>query len=191
MITEQVVREFKLVRSAAVISLRGYDGRTTKPKGQVRIELWHARSNEPIVTVPFQIIQEGISMQPQITFELGGFSETVEQALADPNYFKRGRVDALVGVGVLANIMESGFERGQDGLVAQSTSLGWIISGEAIAIGNGPEATMSLVVDDELRVLIQKLWEMEDPKAKLLSAEDRWCEENFKKQLSENKIDIV
>lgn len=58
------------------------------------------------------------------------FSHLDGLTLADPFFFKPGRIDILLGADIYGHIIMDGIIRGEKGQpIAQRTSCGWVISG--------------------------------------------------------------
>jgi len=112
--------------------------------------------------------------------------------VADPRYFSPRAVDLILGADVYTQIIEKGIVKGPaDCPIAQSTKLGWIIS--------GPIASTSIVtnlqtyhvsVNEDLYYLMQKFWELEEvPSSEntSLSLEEQECENHFRNTHTRNK----
>jgi len=56
--------------------------------------------------------------------------------LADPSFDKPGPIDLLIGANVFYNILSNQRLKLQNGLVVQSTSLGWIVAGGGMYLLN-------------------------------------------------------
>ena len=70
-------------------------------------------------------------------------------SLADPNFYKPGSIDALFGADVLSEIIEEGLLRMTDHkIIAQKTTLGWIMSGK-VKLTNPIPVTVAGNVNDE------------------------------------------
>ncbi|XP_063827477.1 uncharacterized protein LOC135076893 [Ostrinia nubilalis] len=105
--------------------------------------------------------------------------------LADPAYHTPGKIDLLLGADIFCKIIEEGLVRMPDGIVAQKTSLGWILSGQKDK-GNNSHNLISLHVTSmvaEDNDLLRKFWEIETDlykKKKLLTKEEERCEDIYK-----------
>ncbi|KAJ0169553.1 hypothetical protein K1T71_014738 [Dendrolimus kikuchii] len=104
--------------------------------------------------------------------------------LADPQYNTPNKIDILLGAEVYSKVIQDGVRKGpQNNLVAQNTSLGWILSGRVTAL-HQPTANVvvmhSCVEDNDM---LKKFWEMEaEPqlnKCDILTDEEKRCEEFF------------
>lgn len=97
--------------------------------------------------------------------------------LADDNYWQPKRVDILLGASFIPDIILNGIYKA-DGLIAQQTIFGWIISGSANAVANS--SVNQICSHISLDTLVSKFWEQEETQQRpKLSAEDEACEEIF------------
>ncbi|XP_047504891.1 uncharacterized protein LOC125049565 [Pieris napi] len=51
------------------------------------------------------------------------------KVIADPTYYKKGPIDIILGAQEYSKILLKGFEKLEDGILAQDTEFGWILSG--------------------------------------------------------------
>ncbi|XP_023246986.1 uncharacterized protein LOC106638279 [Copidosoma floridanum] len=105
--------------------------------------------------------------------------------LADEQYSSPGRVDAILGADIYADILREGIRRGPIGApVAQLTVFGWILTGP-VDINSESHSTVHahpIRVDESLDTLIVKFWEIEEvPDTKVLSRDDEYCNEFFQR----------
>lgn len=104
--------------------------------------------------------------------------------LADTTFNTPGRVDLLLGADVYSKVLDNGVVKGTDGVVAQFTRLGWILSGEVMdqeQTGQREVITMHIkTLDNDL---LKKFWEIESDlgsKKKMLTKEEEICEQIYK-----------
>lgn len=100
--------------------------------------------------------------------------------LADPDYNIPGPIEAILGAGAMAKIMQEGVRHLENGLIVQNTRLGWIISGnEAGEPGTAQCCTTVGSTDGNLPTAIRRLWEIEELNDKAeMKPDEKWCEEN-------------
>lgn len=109
-------------------------------------------------------------------------------SLADPLFDKPGPIDILIGANVFYNILLNQRVKLQDGLVAQSTSLGWIIAGG----GNVPTEFQAKPISchslNNLHQQITQFWQTEEgmitPVVRKNTIEEQQCENLFNKTTS-------
>ncbi|XP_043067134.2 uncharacterized protein [Drosophila bipectinata] len=100
--------------------------------------------------------------------------------LADPNFARSGRIDVLVGVDLIPQLMLPEIRRGtHEKPIAQNTLLGWIVFGPV-----RKSMTHSITVrcnTTTLDHLVQMFFELDsEPSERQLTTEERWCEEHFR-----------
>ncbi|XP_043067334.1 uncharacterized protein [Drosophila bipectinata] len=100
--------------------------------------------------------------------------------LADPNFARSGRIDVLVGVDLIPQLMLPEIRRGtHEEPIAQNTLLGWIVFGPV-----RKSMTHSITVRCNTTTLdhvVQRFFELDSvPSERQLTTEERWCEEHFR-----------
>ncbi len=101
--------------------------------------------------------------------------------LADPQFFRPGQVDILLGADIFSTIMCFGRTVFQPGIPsAVESALGWIVMNVIPAKQEEPIPCHQIIVHHvqvETDALLQKFWEVEDvPQASTLTEEERQCE---------------
>ncbi|XP_037961465.2 uncharacterized protein LOC119690459 [Plutella xylostella] len=102
--------------------------------------------------------------------------------LADPTCHVPGKIDILLGADIFSSIIEEGLVRLQDGLIAQKTCLGWILSGRTNNTQETQPKITSLLVREN-NDLLRQFWEIETDlynKKKILTKEEEECETIYK-----------
>lgn len=98
---------------------------------------------------------------PKLTSTLSNktFNWVIEQwrnyTLADPNFNKSDRIDALIGDDVYANILEEGIFK-KDRVLGQATKLDWILSGVL------QQPRKASRVPAAVTTTLEKFWEIAD-----------------------------
>ncbi|CAG9137619.1 unnamed protein product [Plutella xylostella] len=102
--------------------------------------------------------------------------------LADPQYYKPGSIDVLLGAEVHAQIIQDGIKR-HNSLIALNSRLGWIISGKVTQTNVQPHNIVVAHTKMEVDQLLRQFWEIEEyiPHKKPMTKEEIQCEEHFKK----------
>ncbi|XP_063833858.1 uncharacterized protein LOC135083024 [Ostrinia nubilalis] len=109
--------------------------------------------------------------------------------LADPQFNMPNKIDLLLGANAFSQILKEGVQKSPDGLlIAQNTSLGWIVSGivkeyrKSSSIGHeNPKISVmhaQINEDDALK----RFWEIEEQPhstKNMWTEEEQKCEENF------------
>ncbi|XP_026326321.1 uncharacterized protein LOC113235013 [Hyposmocoma kahamanoa] len=100
--------------------------------------------------------------------------------IADPTYYKRDPIDILLGAEEYSKILLQGFEKLENGIIAQNTELGWILSGfRSTEYLNGMKI-ISLMTRTEETQQLTKFWELEEVTSEYqLKEEDQICEKYY------------
>lgn len=107
-------------------------------------------------------------------------------ALADPKFYQAGNIDLLVGADVVAEILQSGLLRIPDqNLIAQSSTLGWLLSGRVKLTNPVPAVVTGTLVEEEkesdkICERLRAFWEIENVgQENVMDPDDQLCEEHF------------
>lgn len=107
--------------------------------------------------------------------------------LADPTFNVPGPIDAILGAEEYGKILLGDIQRNDSGLLAQNTTLGWILSGN---VHNAPQNKInvhSMIIRKEEDAQLTKFWEIEEvSEKKVLSPEDKKCEEYYSSTVQRN-----
>lgn len=102
--------------------------------------------------------------------------------LADPEYWKSGPIDMILGADIFAMIVLDGVLRGPVNTpVAQETMFGWILSGRVKRTAP-PRKMVSLISDGALECRLEKFWKVEELQGddiNNLTKEEKLCEEFY------------
>lgn len=104
-------------------------------------------------------------------------------SLADPEYFNRGPIGAIIGAGTLAELIYNA-DGMTSGLKMMDTALGRVVLGTEIDVfAGGNQGTVAVIHEgtfEELNQALTRLWEMDDvPENAEMSPDDLWCEKQF------------
>ncbi|XP_033232030.1 uncharacterized protein LOC117183008 [Belonocnema kinseyi] len=109
--------------------------------------------------------------------------------LADPEFYKPGEIDALIGAEIFLQLLCNGqITLADKDAILQKTKLGWILGGKTsqFRFPNAARCNLSLNL---LNRNIEKFWELEHcPQASRLSKEEIACEAHFEKHTFRDKI---
>jgi hypothetical protein len=108
--------------------------------------------------------------------------------LADPTFNTPGPINIVIGADYYGCLIEEGIIK-NNGMVAQKTNIGWIITGPALNSKEiKPIKKMSFVTNIELNNLLETFFEQEEVnKQRALTEAEMACEEHFQKTHSRNK----
>lgn len=178
-LSEWVAQELALKRSAAQISITGLqecDAGTARTS--VRLEL--CSKHDPTFQLPFMalVLPKLASQIPSRPVAVSKWHHITGLPLADPDLAAPARVDLILGSDIHALTLKGDVRHGPRGTpVAQSTRLGWVLSGRVFA----PSAvSLHCNSSDDLRQQLQQFWEQEElPRKSLLTDAERKCEDFF------------
>ncbi|XP_055922710.1 uncharacterized protein LOC129953537 [Eupeodes corollae] len=152
-------------------------------KGSISLNL-HSRFNTSQLFVDAFIMDKLSSNLPSKSIDVSSWSYIENLELADPNFNCAAPIDVLLGADKLWSILRNGQIRGPDGCpIAQSTSFGWIITGQFFEPEESNYFTSfhSLVDIDSL---LHRFWELEEvPPANNTAVVDQ-AEEHFRQTFS-------
>ncbi|XP_076638849.1 uncharacterized protein LOC143350709 [Colletes latitarsis] len=102
--------------------------------------------------------------------------------LADPQYYKPAKIDALLGAELFYQLMRVGQIRlSAPSLILQKTALGWVLSGAVSSKGIASKSVKCNLSSIPLYKQLAKFWEMEEcATIKPRSKEEELCEDHFK-----------
>ncbi|XP_030753971.1 uncharacterized protein LOC115880817 [Sitophilus oryzae] len=107
--------------------------------------------------------------------------------LADPGYDKPDRIDMLLGADLFWDLICVGqIKLNKNGPILQKTRFGWVLAGPVNSIpGTSIQCNFSKNISEND---LQRFWEIENfPNNKILSSEEKYCEEHFVKNTFRNE----
>lgn len=129
------------------------------------------------------IVDNITDVNPKHTYvQLENWPHLHNLPMADPNHFKPGQIDLLLGVEAYGEIIQSGVKKGKrDSPIAQCTKLGWLILGSVNKESNETqECFLNFTEATELSNQLKLFWSIEeDVETKHLTAEEELCEKRF------------
>ncbi|XP_071052897.1 uncharacterized protein [Onthophagus taurus] len=190
-ILEGLVQQLKLPRHSKTIPISGIGSQQTSISHEsVQIQLFSRINESYTFTEDALILSKLTAYLPQrntvpLDFDLSDI------LLAGPDFTSSKKIDLILGVGFYSKMIQTGIRKNHDGsLMAQQTSLGWILSG---SFSSSPEELKAYgfqcSIDYEFLDLMQRFWKQEENLCNLppcLSPEEVKCEEHFAKTYSRN-----
>lgn len=112
--------------------------------------------------------------------------------LADATFNIPDRVDLLLGAEVYSKVIDNGLVKGTDGIVAQFTRFGWILSGELTDQRQARhKEVMSMHISTLDNDILKRFWEIESDLGntkKILTNEEEICEQIYKRTTKRNEM---
>lgn len=185
LITRSLCEKYKLVQYKTKTGVQGINCAQINTSNITNVQM---TSKDSSYTINIQCL-----VLPSITAQLptSPLNPTVKATLprhvtlANPSFDKPGPIDLLIGANVFYDILSNQRLKVPNGLVAQSTSLGWIIAGG----GNVPTEFQPRAIAchsiDQLHQQITQFWQTEEgmltPAVRKNSIEEQQCEDFFEK----------
>ncbi|KAH9632932.1 hypothetical protein HF086_002754 [Spodoptera exigua] len=183
--TAQYLR-LKKIPVRGIVSGLG-DERPTISKYMVNLTIKSKVDQEFILNINAYVLNHITSYLPErsVSTSTIDFINFKNLCLADPNFSTPNKIDVLLGADAYCCIMKEGLVKSPScNIVAQNTTLGWILSGVVRTRSKSPANYISVhCAQFNEDHLLKKFWEIEEqtsPK-KILSPEEQKCEELYTK----------
>lgn len=191
-VTEAAVQLLRLKKRSVhgVISGLG-DNKSVTTKYEVNLTI--QSRVDPMLRIPIKafVLKNITSYLPEKQIESINWVDLQYLQLADPEFTASNRIDLLIGAEVYSYILREGVKRSPSGsLIAQNTTLGWIVSG-VVDTDNIRERHNDKVYKRNITVMhvqvnedeiLKKFWEIEEQQPgikSILTEEEQRCEEFF------------
>ncbi|XP_073831785.1 uncharacterized protein [Musca autumnalis] len=185
-ITSRFVNQAQLKVKHSNISISGIgEGNVVADKiADVEIKSCHSNYSASFVAV---VIPSITDYQPNPEFDVGQFNIPDNVKLADAEFYKRSRIDILIGASLFFELMSVGQIRcGNMSAVLQKTHLGWVVSGggvfqtKAHSLATTRKST-SYSESESLIDVVKGFWEIENnyDASEVIIPEDKLCEQHF------------
>nr|XP_026491789.1 uncharacterized protein LOC113397585 [Vanessa tameamea] len=183
-INEATVQALGLERTSVNGLITGVGDGKTRTKSSVSFIL-ESRYHSFTMPVEAFVLSTLTSFLPNNTTSITDWPEIENLSLADPQFGEPNRVDIILGVDILSEIILEGLKKhpSKGGLIAQNTQLGWILSGR-IHKTNKSNRIINLHLQLEEDQLLTKFWEIErgpENIVKKMTRDETICEEFFEK----------
>ncbi|XP_045446869.1 uncharacterized protein LOC123655075 [Melitaea cinxia] len=184
-VTEATVNDLKLRRTPIRGHITGVGGdREIMSKAVVTLNIKSRFDSNSVFTVQAYVLKSITSFLPGRKVDKLEFPEFEGIELADPEYNRPNRIDVLLGAELYSQIIQEGIRKEPSGsIVAQSTSLGWILSG-ALQSSNIYTGVVALHCQlQEGDEILKRFWEIENgislTKEESYTEEEKKCEKYF------------
>ncbi|XP_076247789.1 uncharacterized protein LOC143187453 [Calliopsis andreniformis] len=182
-ITEELAEKLQLQKQAVNLTFSGLGQQATKAQYLVKtvVKARHSSftSQVSFITLPFLT-----GLLPSRQVDRSNMQVPRNIKLADPEFHKPGKIDALLGNTLFFKLLSIGQIRlSNSAVILQKTLLGWIVTGESNIQPKyrTPTLVNSFHIATSLDKTLNKFWEVESFVDKqFLSAEERAAEELFK-----------
>ncbi|CAK1582087.1 unnamed protein product [Parnassius mnemosyne] len=184
-VTESTVQMLGLKKTPIKGTISGVGGGNNLiSKAMVNLEIRSRIDPNVVIIVKAYVLKSITTLLPATNIESLEWDELPKMTLADPEYYTSNRVDLLLGAEVYSQIIKDGVKKGPYGTpVAQSTTLGWILSGTVNTSRNSSQKIHVMHCQVQDNEMLKKFWELEAevsiPRLKLLTEEEKQCEKLF------------
>ncbi|XP_054746651.1 uncharacterized protein LOC129251312 [Anastrepha obliqua] len=182
-VTESCVQRLGLPRRGSAILISGIgSSRGIRSRGEVLLSL-SSHFSAQCFTVDALILPKITSDLPTQPLKVSAWPHIQDLLLADQHFMKPRRIDILVGMGVMGQLLCSEIRKGPPGTpMNQRTVFGWTLFGNVDGSKSTSLGLQSLHCEVHLDRALTRLWELEEaPKKAHLTYEERYCEELFEK----------
>lgn len=146
-----------------------------KMYGCVRFAIAAGEKSEHMLDVRALVLASVTADLPNVSVMKSAHPLITSLQLADEQYWQSGRIDLLLGAPLFYELLLEGVRKA-DGLIAQETVFGWMLTGSAVSNKQSTTA-ISCVTQVQLDGLLRRFWEQEETEQKrILSDDDAMCE---------------
>ncbi|XP_078051671.1 uncharacterized protein LOC144477805, partial [Augochlora pura] len=182
--TEELAERLELAQEKISLPFAGLGQLTTRANYRVKTQII-SKSGQFKQEVEFVALPTITSALPSRKINRKGLLIPKNIRLADPEFDKPAKIDALIGTTIFYKLLSSGQIKlcSNSDVILQKTLLGWIVTGEV----NEPQSaskssTKSCLLINSLEHQIAKFWEVEEiPQTKKQSIDEIKCEDIFTK----------
>ncbi|XP_045446031.1 uncharacterized protein LOC123654111 [Melitaea cinxia] len=189
LITESTVQYLRLTKIPVKGIVSGLGNRSTISKYMVHLNIQSRIDPEFKLQVTAYVLSKITSYLPEQSINNNVFEwiDMNNYDLADPQFNQCNKIDILLGADAYSCILKEGIMRSPDnGVIAQNTSIGWILSGAINRSNDSSCRTHSNIAvmhaqmkEDEI---LKRFWEIEEKinNKKMLTPDEQKCEEFYK-----------
>lgn len=190
-ITETCIQRLQLPRKNAKVLITGLGQTGTgTTRGLTTITLSSLSTDDARITLEPYIVPKITLMLPRTELNSSGWHHLEGLQLADPSFNTPGNIDLLIGAEYALGILTGGKVVGNENEpFAINTIFGWIVSGKLCQPESSEvfHSVVALHTDIDINNSLRMFWETEELKPqKLLSQEERDCEQHFFQNTTRN-----
>ncbi|XP_076302005.1 uncharacterized protein LOC143220175 [Lasioglossum baleicum] len=184
LITADLSRRLQLQRDPHSICVTGIGSSVSTSKHSAIVRFSSTDEVEPAYSTTAIILQNITRYTPQSTLRITNLDYLAGLKLADGDPMSSDPIDLLIGADLYGQLLTGELRRrANNEPIAQSTTLGWILSGPTTPSSLPPRVEVNhCAVFERLDESIRKFWEIETISEKAaLSIDDEKCEIHFRK----------
>ncbi|CAH2218476.1 jg24628 [Pararge aegeria aegeria] len=191
-ISSECAQRLGLPRKKCPFSISGLGGEYIKNQGMVTCTIKPRRQDRPTLIVDMVVVAKVASEMPNVNFPCDVIKQYTRFNLADPKFYKRARVDILLGNDVVSEIIKSQPLFVNDKIPSViETVFGSVISGKLIIDskdqlnGAAQNYFLSITEDESLDKTLRAFWSIEEvPCTPSINPLDQLAEDIFVKEHS-------
>lgn len=136
LISEEIVNQLGLEKQNALLNVKGLKGQhVTSSKGLVNLKIGSIIDDSYELDAPFYVVNSLNLTIPSVPLKRSQFKFISGLPLSDGTFNTPHTTGVLIGADLFSKLMLNDIRKSQDqNLVAQNTSLGWIVFGKAEAL---------------------------------------------------------
>lgn len=146
------------------------------------LKLRSCGSNKTVLEEDFFIIKQITEALPTRTVAKADYKHLRGLDLADPKFWKPGKIDALLGVQTFAKIIQEGVRKGHaTAPVALKTIFGWVLLGSTSKRHTKDTTALTITTcDTRLEDQLKKFWEIEEVAAiPMFTEKEKECQRMY------------
>ncbi|XP_036150810.1 uncharacterized protein LOC118648594 [Monomorium pharaonis] len=184
-VSEVLVQNLRIPRRASAIPLVGIGGTAAGyTRGVVTIRLHSIHDSQKSCSIQAFVLPHLTAKLPLYNVVRRNWSHINGLQLADPEFFRPGHVDVIIGSDNYGHIICDGLHKGgPKEPVAQKTLFGWILFGPVTSEKSLQDPlAYHCSVDDSLQEILTRFWKQEEIvplTSSLLSPDEAECEKHF------------
>lgn len=179
-ISEKATHHLHLERHPAKGTVVGVGSTKTDIKQVVEVQVSPRWKSDSCLQIQAYVMSKQLTTKiPQNTIAGHTWKHLEGLTLADPNYYKPGSIDLLLGVKDYSRIVRDQMIKGPPGTpCAQKTSLGWILFGEIDTLQND-DSFLVMHTQVDVEEMLKTIWEIDVDTKRNLTKEERLCEDIY------------
>ncbi|KOB72385.1 Uncharacterized protein OBRU01_12359 [Operophtera brumata] len=187
--TEEVAQMLSYPREKITAEISGIGDETPKKAySAINVTLKPRFTSDFELPVSLMVLPKLMSSIPNQDLPKIAAENLSNKIIADPMYYVRGPIDMLLGAKEYSQILQSGMAKIQDGIVAQETRLGWILSGVCSTGTVKDVKIVSMTSRTEEMKQLSKYWELEEiTESNDIKEEDKICEKFYDETTRRNE----
>ncbi|GBO34381.1 hypothetical protein AVEN_174602-1 [Araneus ventricosus] len=163
------------------IPVSGLNGTNIALKRKMEVEISNLE-NDFVRCVPFYVVPSITNLTPstRLNVDISKLPEGIN--LADPNFWKPNKIDALIGADLLFEMLKPNkFHLMNSSIILQETIFGYIVGGKYEISSSNEQFCGLLLESEDINKTMQNFWNIESvgESSHILNSEDELCEKHF------------